>query len=203
MIIIGLTGSIGMGKSTVAGMFYERGVPIHDADRAVHNAMAPGGPAVQDIAEAFPDAVDILNGKTVINRQKLGATVFGNTDKINRLEGILHPYARASADRFVKECREKGHQCALLDIPLLFETGAESRVDVTICVSAAADVQKARVLKRPGMTEDKLDHILARQMPDAEKRRRADFIIHTDTSLSETTAQVDDILEKIYRLTPS
>jgi len=198
MKIIGLTGSIGMGKSTVTKMMNEMGIPSHDADAAVHKALSVGGKAIAPLKEVFAEVVEIdKNGGEYINRQKLGALVFGNSQKLKQLENILHPIAIASSDAFIKNCRQKGVEFAVLDIPLLFETGAEKRVDVTFCVSAAKSVQRARVLKRDGMTEEKFENILKRQMPDSEKRARADYVIKTDTSIEETRKQLKDTLLKL------
>ena len=202
MIIIGLTGSIGIGKSTVARMMEEMGIPFHDADAAVHRAMAPYGHAVERIADAFTDAPDIVettpeDNISFINRQKLGQIVFNNADKMKVLEEILHPLARESSDEFIEKCRSEGKEFAVLDIPLLFETGGQDRVDVVFCVSAGPDVQKARVLARPGMTEEKFHQILSRQMPDREKRRLADYVILTDVSLAQTRNQLISIINTL------
>jgi dephospho-CoA kinase len=186
-MIIGLTGSIGMGKSAVAAMFADEGVPVFDADAVVHRLQGPGGTLVPAIEAAFP-------GSTVggaVDRQRLGAMVFGDDAAIVRLERIVHPAVGVERAAFL---RNHGGSLVVFDIPLLFETGGEANVDSVVVVSAAADVQRARVLARPGMTIQKLEAILARQIPDAEKRARADFVIATDTSLDETRAQVRAVI---------
>ncbi len=202
MIIIGLTGSIGMGKSTVARMLEDMGIPFHDADAAVHKALGPHGAAIEPISRIFPDVIDHApdTNAPFIDRQKLGQIVFNDDEKMKQLEDILHPIARASSDVFLDECRDQKLDFAVLDIPLLFETGSENRVDVTFCVSADPDVQKARVMARPHMTEEKFHQILARQMPDREKRRRADHVIHTDVSLDETRNQLISILDSLKEI---
>ena len=188
MIKIALTGSIGMGKSTVARMFEAAGVPLFDSDAEVRRLQGAGGTLVAPIAALFPEAV--RDG--LIDRQALGRAVLGKPQALARLEALVHPEVRAARDRFIAQ---NSHAPAILfDIPLLFETGGEANADKVIVVSAPADVQRARVLGRPGMTAAKLDAILARQMPDAEKRARADFVIDTGGDLSTTHAQVRDIL---------
>lgn len=200
MIIIGLTGSIGMGKSTVARMMEDMGIPFHDADAAVHRALGPRGRGVEAISQLFPDVIEPgTAGAPFVNRQKLGQIVFNDDQKMKQLEDILHPIARTSSDEFLDKCRADGMEFAVLDIPLLFETGGEKRVDVTFCVSADPDVQKARVMARPHMTEEKFHQILARQMPDREKRRRADYVIHTDVDLEQTREQLISILDTLRR----
>lgn len=203
MIIIGLTGSIGMGKSTVANMLREAGIPVHDADAAVGFLLGPGGGAVQAVGAAFPDSLkQSAAGESYIDRQALGRVVFADRDKKRVLEGILHPLVRAESDTFVIEMKKRAHKFAVLDIPLLFETGGEGRVDVTICVSAPADVQRARVLARPGMTAEKFAHIVAGQMPDAEKRKRAHHIIENGGDLEETRRQMQKIVDLLGVLKP-
>lgn len=173
MILIGLTGSIGMGKSETAKMFAREGVPVYDADAAVHTLMAKGGAAVAPVEAAFPGVV--VDG--AVNRPELGKRVFGKPDALRRLEKIIHPLVGQAQRRFLEHARRRGEKMVLLDIPLLFETGGDRYVDVSVVVSAPAFLQRQRVLARPGMTEDRLNHVLAQQMPDAEKRRRADFIV--------------------------
>ncbi|NBC96970.1 MAG: dephospho-CoA kinase, partial [Deinococcus-Thermus bacterium] len=174
MIVLGLTGSIAMGKSTAAAMLRRIGVPVHDSDAAVHALTGPGGAAVPAIAAAFPGTVTATATGAAVDRRALGARVFGDPAALARLEAILHPLVRARSHAFL--CRQARHRMpvVVLDIPLLFETGAEARCDRVLVVSAPAFLQRARVLARPGMTEAKLAGILARQMPDAEKRRLAD-----------------------------
>lgn len=191
MIVLGLTGSIGMGKSTTAKMFREAGVPVHDSDETVHRLYA--GRAVPLIDAAFPGTV--VEG--AVDRTRLGAAVLGNSDALKRLEAIVHPLVRADADAFVERHRQDGADVVLLDIPLLFETGGEARVDRIVVVSAPADVQRERVMARPGMTEEKFAAILAKQVPDAEKRRRADFVIETGKGLDHAREQVLALLETL------
>jgi dephospho-CoA kinase len=186
-MIIGLTGSIGMGKSAVAAMFADEGVPVFDADAVVHRLQARGGKLVAAIEAAFP-------GSTVdgaVDRSRLGAMVFGDDAAIKRLERIVHPAVAVERAAFLER---HGESLIVFDIPLLLETGGDSDVDTIVVVSAPSDVQRARVLARPGMTIEKFQAILARQIPDAEKRARADFVIATDTSFDETRAQVRAVI---------
>ena len=188
MIRIALTGSIGMGKSTVARMFEDAGVPVFDADAVVRALQAPGGGLVEKIGEVFPGCVR----SGTLDRECLAAIVLSDREKLATLEGIVHPAVREARGRFIA-----GHANApvlLFEIPLLFETGGEDEFDKIVVVSAPADVQRLRVLQRPGMTAAKLDSILARQTPDEEKRARADFVVDTGTDLSTTQSQVRDIL---------
>ncbi|WP_350335745.1 dephospho-CoA kinase [Coralliovum pocilloporae] len=191
MILIGLTGSIGMGKSTTAGLFSEFGVVVHDADAAVHALYA--SKAVPLIAERFPDAVS--DGR--VDRQKLGALVLGDKSAMKELEAIVHPLVHQAEFDVLMSAEESGAWAALLDIPLLFETGGDKRVDVTLVVSAPTQIQKDRVLARPGMTEEKFAQILARQMPDDEKRSRADFVVETGSGIDDARAQVQAIVEQL------
>lgn len=191
MIVLGLTGSIGMGKSTTAAMFREEGVPVHDSDEAVHRIYA--GPAAPLIESAFPGTV--VDG--VVDRQLLSERVLGKPEELRRLEGIIHPLVRADADAFLRNAQKRGEKLALLDIPLLFETGGKDRVDRIVVVTAPAEVQRERVLARPGMTEQKFESILARQVPDAEKRRQADFIIDTSLGMEPARAQVREIVSEL------
>jgi dephospho-CoA kinase len=191
MFILGLTGSIGMGKSATANLFCEAGVPVHDSDAVVHRLYE--GDAVAPVEAAFPGVA--IDGK--IDRAKLAAQLIGRPDAIKRLEAIVHPLVRAVMQRFTKEQAAKGARVILLDIPLLFETGAEKNVDAVVVVSAPPAVQRARVLARPGMTAEKLDALLERQMPDAEKRARAHFVVDTSRSFDSARAQVHGILRAI------
>lgn len=191
MIILGLTGSIGMGKSTTAAMFIEEGVPVHDADSTVHKLYA--GEAAPLVEELFPGTVQ--NG--VVDREKLAAAVVGNAEALKKLEALIHPLVRVVSDRFLEQNREKGTPIVALDIPLLFEKGGGDRVEKIVVVSAPADIQRERVLARPGMTEQKLEAILALQMPDAEKRKRADFIIETGNGLEPAREAVRDIIMQL------
>lgn len=191
MIVIGLTGSIGMGKTTTAKLFAEEGVPVLDSDEVVHALYR--AEAVGLIETAFP-------GTTVsgaVDRQKLGEVLRENLANFGKLEAIVHPLVRQKQEAFLAKAREEARQFALLDIPLLFETGAEERVDKIVVVSCAPDIQRQRVLSRPGMTEEKFEMILARQMPDAEKRQRADFVIDTGNGVEAARDQVRGILQKL------
>lgn len=191
MFILGLTGSLGMGKSTTARFFAEEGVPVHDADAVVHRLYE--GEAAAAIEAAFPGTTAV--GK--VDRNKLAARVLGDPTALKRLEAIVHPLVQAAEQRLIAEVRARGEKIAVLDIPLLFETGGEERVDAVVVVSAPSEVQQARVLERPGMTMDKLEAILARQMPDAEKRRRADFVVDTSQGFEAARAQVRAILATV------
>jgi dephospho-CoA kinase len=196
--VIGITGSIGMGKSTASDMLREMGIPVHDADAAVHKLLGPGGKAVPVVGKAFPEALKTdKSGNQYIDRQVLGRIVFGDRAKKRKLEEILHPLVRAESDAFVAEQIKKAHTVVALDIPLLFETGGEKRVNVTICVSAPPDVQRKRVLGRPGMTSEKFERIVAGQLPDAEKRKRADYIVETDKGLDDMKQQLQRIISQI------
>ena len=190
MVILGLTGSIGMGKSTAATLLRRLGVPVHDADRNIHRLLARGGPAVPKIAEAFPGVV--RDG--AVDRARLGAIVFADRAALARLEAILHPLARQNQARFLAAAARRRVPVVVLDIPLLFETGGERRCDAVVLVTAPAALQRARVLSRPGMTPAKLDGILKRQMPDAEKRRRADFIVQTSLDKRYTLSRLARIV---------
>ncbi len=191
MIRLGLTGSIGMGKSTTAAMFAARGVPIFDADDAVHRLYA--GPLVPEIEAAFPGTTT----GDAVNRVVLGRRVLGDPDALARLEAIVHPAVRAAEHAFLAEARHQGASVALLDIPLLFETGRESDVDTVVVVSASPEIQRARVMARPGMTEEKFAAILSRQIPDAEKRDRADYVVETGGGIEAAEAAVDAILAEL------
>jgi dephospho-CoA kinase len=191
MFILGLTGSVGMGKSTTAGFFAEAGVPVHDADAAVHRLYE--GEAVPAIEAAFPGVT--ADGK--VDRTKLAARVLGDAVALKRLESIVHPLVRTSEERLLAEAEARGAKVAVLDIPLLFETGGDARVDAVVVVTAPPEVQRARVLARPGMTEEKLAAILAKQLPDTEKRRRADFVVDTSRGLEPARAQVRAILDAV------
>lgn len=194
MFILGLTGSIGMGKTTTARLFAEEGVPVHDSDAAVHRLYE--GEAVERIEEAFPGTA--VDGK--IDRRKLGALVVNDEAALKRLEAIVHPMVRESETRFLRHARSQDEPVVVLDIPLLFETGGEKRVDAVVVVTAPGEVQRERVLGRPGMDLGKLEALLARQMPDAEKRRRADYIVDSGNGLEAAREQVRDILRKVATL---
>ncbi|RUX07070.1 MULTISPECIES: dephospho-CoA kinase [unclassified Mesorhizobium] len=191
MIVLGLTGSIGMGKSTTAKMFAEAGVPVHDSDETVHRLYA--GKAAPLVEAAFPGTT--ADGS--VDRAKLGARVLGDAAALKKLETIIHPLVRADADAFLAKHRNAGESIAVLDIPLLFETGGRGRVDKVVVVTAPAEVQRQRVLARPGMSEEKLASILAKQVPDAEKRRLADFVIDTGKGLDAARAAVAAIIAEL------
>jgi dephospho-CoA kinase len=194
MFILGLTGSVGMGKSATAKMFADEGVPVHDADAAVHALYE--GEAAPLIEAAFPGTT--ADGK--VDRGKLGERVIGHPDEIKRLERIVHPLVAKVRDAFLAKAEREGAKVAVLDIPLLLETGGEKRCDAVVVVSAPAEVQRERVLKRPGMTEAKLGAILAKQMPDADKRARADFVVDTSQGFDVARQQVRDILARVSKM---
>lgn len=192
--MLGLTGSIGMGKSTTARMFADEGVPVHDSDAAVHRLYE--GEAAAGIEDLFPGTV--LDG--VVDRKKLGAKVIGNPEALKRLEGYIHPLVRKDADAFVEKHRAAGTPIVLLDIPLLFETAGMDRVDRIVVVTAPTDIQRERVLSREGMTEEKFAAILSKQVPDSEKRRRADYIIDSSRGLEHARQQVRQIVKELAQL---
>jgi len=194
MFILGLTGSLGMGKSTTARLFAEAGVPVHDADAVVHRLYE--GEAVPAIEAAFPGVA--AGGK--VERDRLAARVLGDDAALRRLEAIVHPLVQEAERRLIAEAEARSEKVIVLDIPLLFETGGDRRVDAVVVVSAPPEVQQARVLERPGMTPDKLAAVLARQMPDAEKRRRADFVVDTSRGLEAARADVRAILAAVARM---
>jgi len=195
MKVIGLTGSIGMGKTTAAALFRLRGVPVYDADAAVHRLSGKGGRAVPAIARAFPGVV----ADGAVDRRQLGALVFGDDAALKKLEGILHPLAAEERRAFLRRCRARRRKVAVLDIPLLFETGGETSVDCVVVVSAPSFLQRARVMKRPGMTAEKFAAILARQTPDREKRRRADRVIPTGAGKREALRRIDRLLAEMKK----
>jgi dephospho-CoA kinase len=191
MFVLGLTGSVAMGKSTTARFFAEEGAPVHDADSVVHTLYR--GDAVPLIEAAFPGTT--ADGK--VDRVKLGARVMGDVPALRQLEAIIHPLVQEAERHFLAEQEAKGTRVVVLDIPLLFETGGERRVDAVVVVSAPAEVQRSRVLERPGMTAERLAAMLALQMPDAEKRRRADFVVDTSQGLEAAHEQVRAILRQV------
>ena len=195
--ILGLTGSIGMGKSAVAAMFADLGVPVFDADAAVHRLQGPGGALLAEIEAAFPGSTDAKG----VKRAELGARVFGKPAELRKLEAIVHPAVHAMRQAFLED-----HAAApliLFDIPLLYEKGGADRLDAVAVVSAPAGMQRGRVLARPGMTPEKFAHILGLQVPDAEKRSRADFVIDTGVSLDRTRAQVSALVATLREKKPS
>lgn len=198
MVILGLTGSIGMGKTVAAGMFRRWGVPVHDADAAVHRLLGPGGGAVASVAAAFPG---VASGDAV-DRDELARRVFGDAVALRRLEALLHPAVWRDQRAFLWRLAGRGCRLAVLDVPLLFETGADIDCDAVAVVSAPRFVQEARVLSRPGMTRERLAAIRDQQMPDAEKRRRADFLIPSGLGRRETLRAVGSIIAVAETLCP-
>ncbi len=192
--ILGLTGSIGTGKSATATMFADEGVPVHDADAAVHALYE--GEAVPIIEQAFPGTT--ANGK--VDRARLGQRVIGDADAIRRLEHLIHPLVAERRDRFLAQARRDGAAVVVLDIPLLYETGGETLCDAVVVASAPADVQRDRVMARPGMTEQKFASILAKQLPDSEKRARADFVVDTSQGFDAAREQVREILATVSKM---
>ncbi len=193
MLIVGLTGSIAMGKTVAAENFRRLGVPVHDSDAAVHKLLGPGGRAVGTVGAAFPG---VVKGGAV-DRKALGARVFGDDAQLRKLEAILHPMVRASERAFLARASRARERIVVLDVPLLYETGGETRCDAVCVVSAPAPTQRRRALARPGMTPEKLDAVLARQMPDAEKRKRADFVINSGLGRARGLQDVRRILKVI------
>ncbi len=195
MKLIGLTGSIAMGKTTTARMFAERGVAVFDADAAVHRLYAKNGQGVVAVAQIVPGAV--IDG--AVDRRHLAQAVGRDHSLLTRIESAIHPLVREAEEVFISAKRSEGAKLALIDVPLLFETGRQDDFDAIVVVSAPGPVQRARALARPGMTDDALDFILARQLPDAEKRRRADFVIETGGGLEQARRQVDRIVDKLAK----
>ncbi len=193
MLIIGLTGSIGMGKSTVAKRFAANGLAVCDADAEVHKLYGPGGAAVAPIEASFPG----VTGPDGVERPKLAAALLADSAGFKRLEAIVHPLVFEAERDFLRAEVARGAAMAVLEIPLLLEGKAGPRVDVVVVVSAPPDVQRRRVLERPGMSNEKFEQILARQMPDAEKRARADFVVDTGVSIAETEADVDRLIVEL------
>jgi dephospho-CoA kinase len=194
MIVLGLTGSIGMGKSTTAKLFAEAGAPVYDADATVH--LVYEGEAVAAIEAAFPGST--ANGS--VDRARLSALVVHDPAAIRRLEQIVHPMLRTYHQKFLEDAERSGTPVAVVDVPLLFETGGESRVDAVVVVTTTPEIQRQRILARDNMTGEKLDAILARQMPDAEKRRRADFVVDTSHGLDPVRSRIRDILEEAAKM---
>jgi len=194
MIILGLTGSIGMGKSTTAKLFAEAGVPVYDADAAVHRLYE--GEAVPAIEAAFPGTT--VDGK--VDRARLSALVVHDPAAMKQLERIVHPMLGASRKKFLDQAERSGAPVAVVDVPLLYETGGENRVDAVVVVTTSPEVQRERILARDNMTGEKLDAILARQLPDSEKRKRADFVVDTSHGLEPVRTRIRDILEQAVKL---
>jgi dephospho-CoA kinase len=194
MFILGLTGSIGMGKSTTAGFFRAAGVPVHDSDAVVHQLYE--GEAVGPVEAAFPGVA--VDGK--IDRTRLAAQLVGKPEAIKRLEAIVHPLVRATTQRFIDAQAKRGARVIVLDIPLLFETGGDQRVDAVVVVTTSPELQRERILARGTMSGETLDAILAKQMPDAEKRSRADFVVDTSHGLDPVRARIRDILDQVVKM---
>src|SRR3990170_3657420 len=194
MIILGLTGSIGMGKSTTAKLFAEAGVPVYDADATVHQLYE--GEAAPAIEAAFPGTT--AGGK--VDRQKLSARVVHDPAAMKQLEQIVHPMLGASRQKFFEEAERAGAPVTVVDVPLLYETGGEKRVDAVVVVTTTPENQRARIMARGTMTSEALDSILARQLPDAEKRKRADFVVDTSHGLDPVRAQIRDILRQVVKM---
>src|SRR5712672_2696136 len=194
MRILGLTGSIGMGKSTTAKLFMEAGVPVYDADAAVHKIYE--GEAAPAVEAAFPGTT--VDGK--VDRAKLSAKVVRDPAAIKQLEQIVHPMLGASRQKFLQEAEQSGAPVAVVDVPLLFETGGEKRVDAVVVVTTTPEIQRQRILERDNMTGEKLDALLARQLPDAEKRERADFVVDTSHGLDPVRARIRDILDQAVKM---
>ena len=193
MLLIGLTGSIGMGKSETAKMFARHGVPVCDSDALVHALYDEGGAAVEPVGAAFPGVV--VDGR--VDRERLSREVVGKPEAMRKLEAIVHPLVAKAQQALLERADTGGVAMVVLDIPLLFETGGRARVDVVVVVSAPAELQRQRVLARPGMTAEKLDAILKKQMPDADKRARADFVVDTSKGLAHAEAQVVAIIDAL------
>ncbi len=193
MIIIGLTGSIAMGKSETARMFRSLGVPVFDADEVVHNLYARNGAAVESVGSLFPSAIE----DGAVNRTKLGQLVLNDAKALKALENLVHPLVQSERQRFIHQAQDGGETVVVLDIPLLFETKAEDQVDKIVVVSAPKEIQRERALQRPGMTEEKFEAILQKQVPDHEKRAKADFIVDSSKGLAAAEAQVVDIVETL------
>ncbi len=194
MRVLGLTGSIGMGKSTTAKLFAEEGVPVYDADATVH--MIYENEAAPAVEAAFPGTTH--GGR--VDREKLSARVVHDADAMKQLEAIVHPMLKAHHQKFLDDAERSGAPVAVVDIPLLYETGGDARVDAVVVVSTTEDIQRERILSRAAMTPEKLDAILGRQMPDAEKRRRADFIVDTSHGLDPVRARIRDILKEVVKM---
>ena len=199
MIVIGLTGSIAMGKTETARMFTRLGYPVFNADQIVHRLYSKGGKAVKVVAQAFPEA--LVGG--AINRERLAARVMGKPQALKELEGIVHPLVHRQERAFLKAARAAGHQLAVLDIPLMFESRRLDDVDIVVVASAPAELQRARALGRPGMTIEKLNLMMERQVTDKDKRNRADFVVDTSRGLDDAFEQVRAVVDKLLREAPA
>jgi len=195
ILIVGLTGGIGMGKSAAAKILRGFGLPVYEADRAVHALLRKGGKGVKPVARLFPEVFK----RCAIDRKRLGQIVFGRPDKLRSLEKVLHPLVRQAENEFLRKARKQKKSAAVLEIPLLFETGGHRRCDYVICVVAPKAIQKARVMQRRGMTAKKLKAILARQMPDRKKRSIADFVVDTGSSYRATRKKLHNVLNTILK----
>ncbi len=193
MKVIGLTGSIGMGKSATASLIKLLGIAVHDSDEAVHRALQPGGAAFQEVVRTFPQSHNKKNNR--IDRQLLGKIIFADPQKKKRLEAIIHPHVWESQRRFIRSARLRQDKIVILDIPLLYETGAQAKCDEVIVVTAPYFIQRQRVLRRPGMTEDRFKKILVNQMPDSEKRKHANYVVHTGLGRAHTLQELKKILK--------
>lgn len=203
MIVIGLTGSIGMGKTTAANMMAEMGIPVHDADATVHVLTGPGGKAVDSVGRLCPAAVkEDANGEKYIDRKVLGAEFYADPALKKQVEDILFPLVRQSADDFVEQKKKEGCKAVLLDIPLLFEVGRDKDMDVTIVVTAPKEVQRERVLAR-GTSPERLEAVLKSQIPDAEKRKMADYVVETDKGFDDTRRQLKAVADKLLSPPPA
>lgn len=195
MVIVGLTGSIGMGKSETARMFRELGVPVYDADAAVHAIYAPGGPAVEPLEQAFPG----VTGENGVDRDELSKRVLNDREALRKLEAIVHPLVGLEQVKFLQAAARDNAEIVIIDVPLLYETGGEERVDCVVVVSAPYELQRERVLARPGMTEEKFQAIFAKQVPDAQKRERADYVVESDKGLDAAFDRVKEILPELCK----
>ena len=195
MIVVGLTGSIAMGKTETAKLFRALGIPVFDSDAEVHRQYRKGGRGVEAISRIFPEAV--IDGS--VDREILAKRVLGDSQAMQQLEAAIHPIVRRSQNEFLARCKASGQAIAVLDIPLLFETGREAEVDKIVVVSAPQEIQRQRVLQRPGMTPEKLDRILARQLPDAEKRAKADYVVDTSKGVDYAAARVRGIVANLLK----
>ncbi len=196
MVIIGLTGSIGMGKSETAKMFRKLGIPVYDADAAVHAIYAPGGSAVAPIEAAFPG----VTGANGVDREALAKQVLNDAAALKKLESIVHPLVGLEQQKFLEQATAEKAEIVVIDVPLLYETGGQKRVDCVVLVSAPYELQRERVLARPGMSEEKFQAILAKQVPDAQKREQADYIIDSSQGLEPAMAQVEALIPLLKKV---